>query len=189
MATTGPNPEIGFDGCDGEIVRDVAGSDAELMLCGPAGNRATVRIVAPGYRAALLDGQPADALLGTEGLAVRFARRAAPRARWHRKLAPMTVATCPPTPRRSTRQPASRPTTTRWRCANCSGPVRPGTLPSSAARDAFLHRRRSGAAACGTETCSTTTRRPSLPSAGGCADRRGSAADGGSASIWVGDAA
>lgn len=86
MATTQGNPEIGFAGCDGEIVRDKPDEPAELLLWGLPGTEASVRINAPAYRSATLDDQRADSLLTDEGLRVRFDGTAL-NEDWHRKLA------------------------------------------------------------------------------------------------------
>lgn len=93
MATTGGNAEIGFVGCDGEIVKDKPGEPAELILSGMPGTQATVRIKANGYQSATLDGQPADALL-TGGMRVEFDGSPL-NEQWHRKLADLKKINVP----------------------------------------------------------------------------------------------
>ncbi len=95
MATNRGNAEIGFNGCDGEIVHDKPGEPAELLLWGLPGTQATVRLLADGYKSASLDGEPANALLAGSGLAVRFDGPAMKES-WHRKLAHLTPSAVPP---------------------------------------------------------------------------------------------
>jgi len=94
MATTDGNSEIGFDGCEGEIVKDIPGTDAELILWGLPGTEATVRVAATGFSAAELEGEPADGLLSDRGLAVRFDGGPI-NEKWHRKLADLLKTEVP----------------------------------------------------------------------------------------------
>jgi len=102
MASTKRIGEIGFGGCDGEIVRDKpldgardrSGEDAELRLWGLPGTKATVRIEAEGYASARLEGKPADELLDERGLSVVFEGEPLT-DHWHRKLADLEPADVP----------------------------------------------------------------------------------------------
>ncbi len=85
MASSKAISEIGFRGCEGEIVKDKPGEDAELRLLGLPGTEVTVRIEARGYGNARLDGVSADALLSEGGMKIRFSGDT-PKAHWHRKL-------------------------------------------------------------------------------------------------------
>ncbi|MBI1338005.1 MAG: hypothetical protein GC164_13745 [Phycisphaera sp.] len=94
MVTTKGNSEIGFHGCDGEIVKDKPGDDAELILWGLPGTQADVHIDAKGYRSAMIDGQSADSLLTAKGMTVEFDGPKLTEA-WHRKLGDMKKTDVP----------------------------------------------------------------------------------------------
>jgi len=94
MATTDRNSEIGFEGCDGEIVKDIPGRDAEVILWGLPGTEAKVRVAASGFGSAALDAEPADGLLSGEGLSVRFDGDPI-NEMWHRKLADLSAGAVP----------------------------------------------------------------------------------------------
>jgi hypothetical protein len=85
LVSTTPVAEIGFRGCDGEIVRDKPGEDAEIKLWGLPGTERTVRLDAAGYE---------HALLGDAGLTIRFEGEPL-RDHWHRKLGSLQPVTVP----------------------------------------------------------------------------------------------
>ena len=68
MASAAGIPEIGFDGCEGEIVKDKEGEGAVVKLYGLPGTSSMVRLYAENYAAATCDGETADALLGGAGI-------------------------------------------------------------------------------------------------------------------------
>ena len=94
MVSTAAIPEIGFDGCEGEIIKDKPGEDAEVKLYGLPGTTATVKLAAPGYASALCDGEDASALLSDGGMEVAFAGEPV-KEHWHRKLADLNMTDVP----------------------------------------------------------------------------------------------
>ena len=94
MVSTVEIPEIGFDGCEGEIIKDKPGEDAVVKLYGLPGTSSTVKISARGYVSAECDGKNADALLTDEGLEMAFAGEPITE-HWHRKLADLVPVDVP----------------------------------------------------------------------------------------------
>ena len=87
LATSKPSGELGVEGCDYHVARDVPGKPAVLKLLGMPGSQATVKL-APTDRAfvkATLDGRDAAGLLGGKSAAVTFPGERLKRP-WHRKL-------------------------------------------------------------------------------------------------------
>jgi len=97
MATQRPNPEVGVEGCDYDVVGDVPGRPVTIRLLAPAGATAEVRLC-PGDRTfsgATLDGEPLDGL--TDGKAVPVAFGGEPLTQgWHRKLGDLAAVEVPP---------------------------------------------------------------------------------------------
>jgi hypothetical protein len=94
MASTAEIPEIGFSGCEGEIIKDKAGEDAVVKLYGLPGTTATVVLSAGSYASATCDGADASALLSGGGMKVQFGGEPV-REPWHRKLADLGKADVP----------------------------------------------------------------------------------------------
>jgi hypothetical protein len=94
MATTQSNAEIGFHGCDGEIIRDKPDEPAELLLWGMPGTKTTVRIDAENYSTASLDGESTNELLSDQGATVHFDGEPLV-GDWHRKLADLEAIDVP----------------------------------------------------------------------------------------------
>lgn len=70
MATVEPCDEIGVQGCDADLVRDLPGQPVRLTLRGLPGTSATIRLAGGrSFRQAALDGKPLQGL--AEGRAVR----------------------------------------------------------------------------------------------------------------------
>jgi hypothetical protein len=87
MATTARTGEIGVEGCDCEIVRDVPGRPVLLKLLGMPGTQAQIRL-SPGnrrFQRAELDGQPADVLAEGQTAAVSFGGTPLTKP-WHRQI-------------------------------------------------------------------------------------------------------
>ncbi|MBI1336293.1 MAG: hypothetical protein GC164_04955 [Phycisphaera sp.] len=94
MVTTQGSSEIGFHGCDGQIIRDKPGESAELRLWGLPGTQACVRIEADGYSSATLEGEPADGLLTPQGIEIEFEGEPISQS-WHRRLATLEKTNVP----------------------------------------------------------------------------------------------
>ncbi len=86
MVNTAAIPEIGFDGCEGEIIKDKQGEDAVVKLYGLPGTSATVTLSTRGFVSALCDGKDASALLTRDGMKIAFEGEPV-KDHWHRKLA------------------------------------------------------------------------------------------------------
>lgn len=84
MLSTKEIEEIGFEGCSGEIVRDMDKGDAEVLLWGMPGSDTKVRVLAKGFERAEMEGEEASELL-TDGLNLIFPGKAL-KEPWHRKL-------------------------------------------------------------------------------------------------------
>ncbi len=96
MASQKPNPEIGVEGCDYDVVRDVAGRPAIISLLAPAGTTAEVRLRSDrrSFSGAMLDGEPVDGLAAGESVSVTFEGK--PLAHpWHRKLGNLAAIDVP----------------------------------------------------------------------------------------------
>jgi hypothetical protein len=85
MITSEKNGEIGFHGVDGEIIRDLPGKDAELLLWALPGTKTQVRVEAEGFSSASLEGSEATDLLSKEGMNVEFEGESL-KSDCHRKL-------------------------------------------------------------------------------------------------------
>jgi hypothetical protein len=96
LASTGPIAEVGIQGSDYEIVRDVPGKPVVVKLLGMPGTEAEVRL-APGsrrFKRATLDGAPYDRVAEGNSMNVSFgkARMSEP---WHRKIGDLASCTVP----------------------------------------------------------------------------------------------
>jgi len=91
-----PSSEIGIEGCEYRVERDTPGKAVKILLLGPAGGRAGIRLVAPGRRfvSAELEGRPLPGLVEGKSAAVRFPGRPLRRA-WHRRLIGLVEAPVP----------------------------------------------------------------------------------------------
>jgi ribosomal protein L21E len=94
LVSTAAIPEIGFHGCEGEVIKDKAGEDAVVKLYGLPGTSTTVKLSASGYASALCDGEDVSALLSGGGMKITFAGEPV-RQHWHRKLADLKVKEVP----------------------------------------------------------------------------------------------
>lgn len=86
--------EIGFDGCEGEVVKDKEGEDAVVNLYGLPGTSSTVKITANGYASAECEGRSADALLSEAGMDIVFGGEPV-KEHWHRKLSDLAATVVP----------------------------------------------------------------------------------------------
>lgn len=94
MASTAGITEIGFHGCEGDIVKDKPGEDAVVQIYGLPGTSSTVRLSAKGYASAECDAASADALLSSSGMEISFEGEPI-KAHWHRKLADLKATPVP----------------------------------------------------------------------------------------------
>jgi hypothetical protein len=88
LISSEPSRELGINGCDYEVVRDMPGKPAVIKLLGMPGSSARMTLP-PQLRTfskATLDGKPADALLAGKSLKVSFPGQTLKQP-WHRKLA------------------------------------------------------------------------------------------------------
>ncbi|KPK80288.1 MAG: hypothetical protein AMJ81_12275 [Phycisphaerae bacterium SM23_33] len=96
MATRRANPEVGVEGCDYDVIRDVPGRPVTIKLLAAAGTTAEVRL-APGERAfaaAAVDGEELPGL--ADGQAVRVEFPGTPLQQpWHRKLGDLAAIEVP----------------------------------------------------------------------------------------------
>ncbi len=88
LVSSKPSKELGVEGCEYEVVRDVPGKPAVIKLLGMPGTTASVTLPAQPrkFTGATLDDKPADALLSGGNVAVSFPGKKLARP-WHRKLA------------------------------------------------------------------------------------------------------
>lgn len=91
MATVTPCGEVGVEGCEADVVRDVEGKPVKMTLRGLPGTTAAVRLE-PGrftFQSATLDGVPLKGMTDGQAVKVTFpgTRLAQP---WHRKVADLT---------------------------------------------------------------------------------------------------
>ncbi len=95
-ASSRPVPEVGVEGCDYEVVRDVPGRPVIVKLLGPPGSAKDVRLVSGGrkFRRAALDGRDARPLLEEKTIPVEFAGPAL-RTPWHKKLGDLAPVAVP----------------------------------------------------------------------------------------------
>jgi hypothetical protein len=88
--------EIGVEGCDYEIVRDMPGRPVVVKLLGPPGTEAPIRL-APGsrrFKRAELDGQPRDELARGQSVTVSFGGTPLTQP-WHRKIGALAPCAVP----------------------------------------------------------------------------------------------
>lgn len=91
MATVQPCSEVGVEGCDADIVRDLPGQPVQIRLKGLPGTTATVTL-SPGdtdFSTAALDGKPLKGFAEGRAVKVTFPGRKL-RQPWHRKLGGLT---------------------------------------------------------------------------------------------------
>lgn len=137
MASTSTISEIGFDGCEGEIVKDKEGQDAVVKLYGLPSTKATVRLSAAAYASATCEGADADALLSDRGMDVVFEGDPFTE-HWHRKLGTFTRIEVPDDAEALYEATcfAADNNALEARCLDRSGPT---SIPQvQAARDAFF---------------------------------------------------
>jgi hypothetical protein len=97
MASVKPCPEVGVEGCEADVIRDVPGRPVVLKLMGLPGSKAKAVIHAGhfSFTKASLDGKPVRSFSPGKPLDVSFKGR--PLAHpWHRKLADLTPCDVPP---------------------------------------------------------------------------------------------
>jgi len=94
MVSTVAIPEIGFDGCEGEIIKDKEGEDAVVNLYGLPGTSKPVKLSASRYASAVCNGADASALLSRDGMEVWFDGEPV-NDHWHRKLADLKKTEMP----------------------------------------------------------------------------------------------
>lgn len=94
MLSTDSISEIGFRGCEGEVIRDKPGEEAELRLWCLPGTTATVSIDADGFTGATLDGVDCPELLSDKGASVTVGGEPL-QQHWHRKLADLSLSEIP----------------------------------------------------------------------------------------------
>ena len=97
VASSTSSREVGVEGCDYEIVREVPGQPVVVKLLGMPGTEAVVRL-APGARRferAELDGAECGEFIGGRGVEVSFGGTAL-REPWHRKIADLAPCAVPP---------------------------------------------------------------------------------------------
>jgi len=92
----GPSEELGVEGCEFEVVRDVPGKPAEIRLLAMPGTTAKVTLPKQPrkFTKATLDGRPANSLLKGESVEVSFPGEKLSKA-WHRKLSDMQACDVP----------------------------------------------------------------------------------------------
>lgn len=138
MVSTAEISEIGFHGCDGEIVKDKQGDNAVVKLYGLPGTSTTVKLKASRYASAECDGENADALLSGDGMEISFDGEPV-KEHWHRKLANLMRTEAPEDTvgvYEATAFSADN-NALEVRCLNRSGPT---SIPQvQAARDAFFN--------------------------------------------------
>jgi hypothetical protein len=86
-ASTQPLPEVGVEGCDFEVDRDVGGKPVVIRLLGDPGSEKEIRLASGGrrFRRAVLDGADAAPLAEGRSLRVDFPGRSR-RLPWHREV-------------------------------------------------------------------------------------------------------
>ncbi len=86
--------EIGFRGCEGEIIKDKEGEEAQVKLWGLPGTEATVHIESKKYSSANIGGRKADSILSKEGYKVKFPGKKITQA-WHRNCGKLKKVSTP----------------------------------------------------------------------------------------------
>jgi hypothetical protein len=96
LASTAAVPEIAVTGCDYEVVRDTPDKPAIVKLLGMPGTSASISLAAGErkFRAATIDGKPADALLTGSAMNIEFPGPALGQP-WHRRLGRMEPGAVP----------------------------------------------------------------------------------------------
>jgi hypothetical protein len=96
LATSKPAGELGVEGCEYHVVRDVPGRPVVIKLLGMPGTEATVKLVPTDRRfaKATLNGKAAGGLLRGRAVAVTFGGKKLKRP-WHRKLGELKPTAVP----------------------------------------------------------------------------------------------
>ena len=96
IASAKPMADLGVNGCDYAVVRDVTNRPVLINLYGMPGSRTSVSLSGDeaGFSHATLDGQPADQLLVGKPVSLRFKGEALKNG-WHRKLADLKPCPVP----------------------------------------------------------------------------------------------
>jgi len=96
LVSSKPSKELGVEGCEYEVIRDVPGKPAVIKLLGMPGTTASVGLPAQPreFTAATLDGESADSLLSGGKIEVLFAGKKLAKP-WHRKLAELEKCDVP----------------------------------------------------------------------------------------------
>lgn len=94
MIGSAENEEIGFRGCDGEIIKDKIGENAHLKLWGLPGTEATVKLETNKYENAHLDGKNVSGILKDNGVKIKFPGKKILQA-WHRKCGKLKKTSTP----------------------------------------------------------------------------------------------
>jgi hypothetical protein len=96
LATTSPSKDVGLEGANYEVVRDVPGKDVVIKVLGYPGSRARIMLTknGPAFDRATLDGGDVSALLAGRDVEVAFPGGPLKQP-WHRKLGDLKPASVP----------------------------------------------------------------------------------------------
>ncbi|NQU26628.1 MAG: hypothetical protein HQ567_35535 [Candidatus Nealsonbacteria bacterium] len=96
LVSGGPSEELGVEGCEFEVIRDVPGKPAEIRLLAMPGTTAKVTLPKQPrkFTKATLDGRPAGALFNGESVEVVFPGEKLNKP-WHRKLSDLQTCDVP----------------------------------------------------------------------------------------------